>query len=93
LAHIEAAAVLYAALGGLVLGAVALRTKSTLASIAMHAGVNALPLLLPATLIRVEGFNTLGQQVEHISWWLLLLAVAGAAGALMIVWRSTADDG
>lgn len=93
LAHIEAAAVLYAALGGLVLGAVALRTKSTLASIAMHAGVNALPLLLPAKLIRVEGFNTLGQQVEHISWWLLLLAVAGAAGALMIVWRSTADDG
>lgn len=93
LAHIEAAAVLYAALGGLVLGAVALRTKSTLASIAMHAGVNALPLLLPATLIRVEGFNTLGQQVEHISWWLLLLAGAGAAGALMIVWRSTADDG
>jgi membrane protease YdiL (CAAX protease family) len=92
LAHIEAAAVLYAALGGLVLGLVALRTKSTLASIAMHAGVNALPLLLPAKLIRVEGFNTLGQQVEHISWWLLLLAVAGAAGALTIVWRSTADD-
>jgi membrane protease YdiL (CAAX protease family) len=43
LVHIEAAAILYAALGGLVLGAVALRTKSTLASIAMHAGVNALP--------------------------------------------------
>ena len=89
LAHLEAAAVLYAALGGLVLGAVALRTKSTLASIAMHAGVNAVALLLPATLIRIEGFNTLSQQVEHISWWLLLLALLGAAGALRIVWRST----
>jgi membrane protease YdiL (CAAX protease family) len=92
LVHIEAAAILYAALGGLVLGAVALRTKSTLASIAMHAGVNALPLLLPTRLIRIEGFNTLSHRVEHISWWLLVLSVAGAAGALMIVWRSTADD-
>jgi len=93
LVHIGPAAVLYATLGGLVLGAVALRTKSTLASIAMHAGVNALPLLLPATLVRIEGFNTLTQRVEHIRWWLLLVAVAATAGALAIVWRSTADEG
>jgi len=50
-------------------------------------------LLLPATLVRIEGFNTLSHRVEHISWWLLLLAVAGASVALLIVWRSTADDG
>jgi membrane protease YdiL (CAAX protease family) len=92
LVHIEAAAILYAALGGLVLGAVALRTKSTLASIAMHAGVNSLPLLLPTRLVRIEGFNTLSHQVEHISWWLLLLSVVGAAVALRIVWSSTEDD-
>jgi membrane protease YdiL (CAAX protease family) len=92
LVHIEAAAILYAALGGLVLGAVALRTKSTLASIAMHAGVNSLPLLLPTRLVRIEGFNTLSNQVEHISWWLLLLSVVGAALALKIVWNSTEDD-
>ncbi len=90
LVHVEPTAVLYATLGGLVLGAVALRTKSTLASIAMHAGVNALPLLLPATLVRIEGFNTLTQRVEHVHWWLLLLGVVGTAGALWIVWRSTA---
>jgi membrane protease YdiL (CAAX protease family) len=93
LVHLEGAAVLYAALGGLVLGAVALRTKSTLASISMHAGVNALPLLLPTRLLRIEGFNTLSHRVEHISWWLLLFAIAGASVALWIVWRSTADDG
>lgn len=87
-----ASAIVYATLGGLVLGAVALRTKSTLASIAMHAGVNALPLLLPASLARVEGFNTLSQKVEHINGWLILLALAGAAGALSIVWRATADQ-
>lgn len=91
LVHIEPAAMLYATLGGLVLGAVALRTKSTLASIAMHAGVNALPLLLPAAMIRIEGFNTLTQRVEHISWWLLLGALGGTAGALAIIWRSTED--
>lgn len=89
LVHVQPAAVLYAVLGGLVLGSVALRTRSTLASIAMHAGVNALPLLLPATLIRIEGFNTLNQHVEHIHWWLLLLSIAGAAGSLAIVWRAT----
>jgi len=92
LVHIEPAAVLYATLGGLVLGVVALRTKSTLASIAMHAGVNAVPLLLPATLVRIEGFNTLTQRVEHIGWWLLLVAVAAAAGALAIVWRLTDES-
>lgn len=93
LVHVEAGAILYATLGGLVLGAVALRTKSTLSSIAMHAGVNALPLLLPATLIRIEGFNTLSQEVEHISWWLLLLSFAGAVGVLTVIWRATEGEG
>lgn len=86
-------AVIYATLGGLVLGTLAVRTKSTLASIAMHAGVNALPLLLPAALIRIEGFNTLSQHVEHIAWWLVLLSLGGAAAALRIVWRETAEAG
>lgn len=92
LVHLEPTAIVYATLGGLVLGAVALRTRSTLASIAMHAGVNALPLLLPATLVRIDGFNTLSREVEHISWWLLSLTIAGAAGALWIVWRATGAE-
>lgn len=91
--HIEPSAVAYATLGGLILGAVALRTGSTLASIAMHAGVNALPLLVPVTAVRIEGFNTLSQRVEHISWWLLALAVCGAAAALTLIWRATRDSG
>lgn len=85
--------ILYATLGGLVLGAVALRTRSTLGSIAMHAGVNALPLLLPPTLIRIEGFNTLDPQVEHISPWLVLLSVLLAVGMLAAIWRSTTPLG
>jgi hypothetical protein len=55
----------------------------------MHAGVNALPLLVPTTLVRIEGFNTLDSQVVHISPWLLLLSLAGAAGTLAILWRVT----
>ena len=93
-AHVSS--IVYATIGGLVLGAVALRTRSTLGSIAMHAGVNALPLLLPVTLLRVEGFNTLDQHVRHISPWLVLLSLGGATLALMIIWRSTEgpnDDG
>lgn len=86
LGHISA--VLYATLGGLILGAVALRTRSTLASVAMHAGVNALPLLLPATVVRIPGFNTLDPHVEHISPWLVLVSVLGVIGMLLLIWRS-----
>ncbi len=82
---------IYATLGGVVLGAVAIRTKSTLASIALHAGINAMVLLLPVTLIRIEGFNTLTDRVEHISAWLVVLCLVGAAGLLTVVWRSTDD--
>ena len=90
LAHLgHISSIVYATIGGFVLGAVALRTRSTLGSIAMHAGVNALPLLLPVTLFRIEGFNTLDQDVEHISPWLLLLSLGIAAAALTIIWRST----
>jgi membrane protease YdiL (CAAX protease family) len=92
LVHLEASAMIYATLAGLVLGSVALRTRSTLGSIAMHAGVNALPILLPTTLVRIEGFNTLDQSVEHISPWLLLLSLGGAGTALAIIWQWTATE-
>lgn len=89
LVHIEPSAVIYATLAGLILGAVALRAKSTLASIAMHAGVNAMPLLLPANVVRIEGFNTLDERVVHISAWLLAVSLAGAALMLRLFWRAT----
>jgi membrane protease YdiL (CAAX protease family) len=89
LVHLEPSAIAYATLGGLLLGAVALRTESTLGSIAMHAGINALPLLVPVTAVRIEGFNTLSQRIEHVAWWLLALAICGAAAALALIWRAT----
>lgn len=94
-AHIGlVAAVPFAIVGGFVLGAVALRTRSTLGSIALHAGVNAMPLLLPTALLRIEGFNTLDQNVVHVSPWLLVASLAAAGAALAVVWRSTeAEEG
>lgn len=89
--HLELSAIIYATIAGFILGAVALRTRSTLGSIAMHAGVNALPLMLPASLIRIEGFNTLSQSAEHISVFLLIVSLMGAIGALALVWRATDD--
>ena len=90
--HLEASAIVYAALAGLVLGAVALRTGSTLASIAMHAGVNSLPLLLPTSLLRIEGFNTLDPKVEHISPWLVILSLSAAGLILAVLWRATSTE-
>jgi membrane protease YdiL (CAAX protease family) len=90
LAHVATpSAFLYATVGGLVLGVVALRTRSTLGSIAMHAGVNAVPLLVPSELIRIEGFNTLDLEVKHVSAWLLGVALLGMAGTLMLLWKAT----
>ena len=91
--HGEYGAILYATLGGLILGAVALRTKSILASIALHAGINATPLLLPAPLLRIAGFNTLSDRVEHIGLWLVLISIAVTAALLTVLWRSTEDEG
>lgn len=89
LVHLEPSMVLFATVAGFILGAIAIRTKSTLASIAVHAGVNATPLFFPVSLIRIEGFNTLPNQVEHISLWLVLLSVAAAVGLLALIWRAT----
>ena len=85
------AGVLYATVAGFVLGAVALRTRSTLASIALHAGVNATPLLLPVNLIRIPGFNTLSERVEHIPLGLLLVSIVLSAGLVALLWRITED--
>jgi hypothetical protein len=58
----------------------------------MHAGVNAVPLLLPVTLVRIDGFNTLDPEIVHISPWLLVVSLASACAAMAIVWRSTENS-
>lgn len=76
------AAVLPAAIAGLALGLVRLRTGSLLPAVLLHASVNLLPILLPESRIAIEGFNTLGDEVQHVSLGLLLPTLGVAAAAL-----------
>ncbi len=98
LAHLGAwSALAYALLAGLVLGAVALRTGSTVATIALHAGVNAVPVLLPARLLPIRGFNVPAAPdagPAHIAPSLVIASALVAALALGLLARTTpaADD-
>lgn|GEM_PF-827483 len=93
LSHLGAiSAIVYALVAGLVLGAVALRTGSTLVSIALHAGVNAVPVLLPSRLVHIPGFNALapdGTASAHLSPALVITSALVAAGALALLARTT----
>lgn len=87
LMHVDPNAVVYATIAGLVLGAVALRTGSTMTAIAMHAGVNAVPVLVPERLVRIPGFNTVSEDVYHLPLPLVLGTAVVAALALAGVLR------
>jgi len=82
LVHLTPIAILYATLAGIALGWLRLRTGSVLPSIALHGAVNATPILLPAWLVRIEGFNTLDPEPTHLPLWLALGGLVVALGAL-----------
>lgn len=98
LSHFGAvSAIAYALVAGIVLGAVVARTGSTLVSIALHAGVNAVPVLLPARLIQIPGFNTVsppGSASTHVAPALVIASALVVAGALALLARTApaADD-
>lgn len=83
--HFDPQALVFATLVGLVLGYVADRSQSTMPSIAMHAGFNALPILLPVDLVRIPGFNT--DSPQDVPWPLLLGSSALAAITLAVLFR------
>jgi hypothetical protein len=82
LVHGHPVAIAYATVAGLVLGAVAIRTGSTLPALVMHASVNAVPLLLPERVVAIPGFNMLGPDVYHLPLPILVGAGVVAAAAL-----------
>lgn len=89
--HLDPPTVVYASAAGLVLGAVALKTGSTVASMVLHCGVNAVAVLVPESLIRIPGFNTIGDGVQHIDGSLVLGSSAVASLALLAILR-TSDE-
>jgi membrane protease YdiL (CAAX protease family) len=70
--HLGAVPSVFAAAAGLVLGAVALWTQSVWAGVALHAAVNAVPVLLPESIWPIHGFNVPSERPEHLSAWLVL---------------------
>jgi membrane protease YdiL (CAAX protease family) len=72
LAHMGPTRFIYATLVGIVLAMVLYRTASIIPAITAHAAFNAVPLLLPSTLIRIPGFNIVSAEIEHVPWLLVV---------------------
>ena len=87
LIHVAPVAVVYATLAGFVLGWVRLRTGSVLPCVALHGAFNAAPILLPAEILRIEGFNTVSSDVYHLPLGLVLGSAAVAALSLYALSR------
>lgn len=92
LSHGDKVVAIYATVAGLVLGAVALRTGTTLVSLVMHASVNAVPVLLPAQLVSIPGFNVVSEEVQHLPLPLLLTSSLGAVVAIVLLVRLSDED-
>lgn len=81
--HVDPIAIGYATLAGLILGTVAWRTRSTWPALGVHAGVNAVPIILSPKVVTIEGFNTVSRNVQHIS---PPLAIGSAFLAASVLW-------
>lgn len=92
LVHLSPIAIVYATLAGLALGWLRMRTGSVLPSIALHGAVNATPILLPAWLVRIDGFNTLDAEPVHLPLWLVLGGLIVALAALWGAGRLSSLD-
>ncbi len=78
-----------AAVAGLVLGAIRIRTGSLWPCLLAHIGVNAVPLLVPRSVWPIEGFNLPAEGVGHIPLTLVLPSLAVATVALALLERRT----
>ena len=76
------ATVLPATIAGIFIGLVWLRWRSLLPAVLLHAAFNLAPLLLPESLVAIEGFNTLDHGLSHVPVTILLPSTAVAAAAL-----------
>jgi len=85
-------AMLPAIVAGVIFGCTAWRAHSTIPSILMHTGVNAMPLLLPSTLVKIPGFNVDSPGPVHLSAPLLIGASAFFALTFALLFRYAKYD-
>ena len=87
LSHLALAAVIYAMVGGVVFALLRLRTGSLWVPVAMHMGVNIVPLVLSPSLLPIRGFNVVSEQALHLPWWLVVMSCCGVACGVALLWR------
>jgi membrane protease YdiL (CAAX protease family) len=85
--HFGAVPAIYAAVAGLLLGALAWSTQSTWASVALHAAINAVPVLLPESVLPIHGFNVPSELPEHLPAALVLPSLLLGICLLLAVQR------
>lgn len=90
--HVDPFAAIYATIAGFVLGAIALRTGSTLPAIAFHGAFNAVPILLPEDLLPIEGLNV-AEGSAHLPSGLVLATTLAGGIALVLLWRLGGSEG
>lgn len=84
--HLNAVAAVYAATAGVLLGVLALYTRSIWPGIAVHAAVNAMPVLLPERVYPLRGFNV--PSVEPLHLPLVLVLPTLVLGLLLLAWAA-----
>ncbi len=87
--HLDAVAAVYATVAGIVLGVLALRTGSIWPGIAVHAAVNAMPVLLPESLVPIRGFNVPSVVPLHLPP--LLVVSALGVGCLLLAMAASVE--
>jgi membrane protease YdiL (CAAX protease family) len=85
--HLDPAALFYATAIGVVLGALRERSGSCLPTVMLHAGFNAMPVMVPAELVPIPGFNV--DETNDVPWPIWLGSALVAAVALALLWRTT----
>lgn len=86
-AHMEPVAAVTAAVAGLLLGTLALSTRSVWPGIAVHGALNAVPVLLPERVLPIHGFNVPSALAEHLSPWLVWPPLAIGLALLALAHR------
>jgi membrane protease YdiL (CAAX protease family) len=93
--HLGAVPALYASVAGVVLGWLALSTRSVWPGVSLHAAFNAVPVLLPEHVVSIRGFNVPSEVQAHLSPWLvwppLALGLLLLAGVRRIEYGSEHD--
>lgn len=85
--HLGAVPAVYATVAGLMLGAIALSARSVWPGIALHAAINAVPVLIPEHVLPIRGFNVPSELAVHLPAYLVWPPLVCGLGLLAVAQR------